>query len=83
MMGAMSTATNVHPPGYRLGTGPTEIEHLVAQAEVYTAAAEEMLDRIGLRKGATAIDVGCGVQGILHVLRERVGPAGRVVGLDL
>jgi SAM-dependent methyltransferase len=79
----MSTATSAHPPGYWLGTGPTEIEHLVAQAEVYAAEAEELLDRIGLQEGAAAIDLGCGVQGILHLLRERVGPAGRVVGLDL
>jgi ubiquinone/menaquinone biosynthesis C-methylase UbiE len=79
----MSTVTSAHPPGYWLGTGPSEIEHLVAQAEVYAAEAEELLDRIGLPAGAAAIDVGCGVQGILHVLRERVGSAGRVVGLDL
>jgi ubiquinone/menaquinone biosynthesis C-methylase UbiE len=79
----MSTVTSAHPPGYWLGTGPTEIEHLVAQAEVYAAEAEELLDRIGVRQGTAAIDVGCGVQGVLHVLRERVGPAGRVVGLDL
>jgi ubiquinone/menaquinone biosynthesis C-methylase UbiE len=80
---AMSTVTSAHPPGYWLGTGPTEMEHLLAQAEVYAAEAEELLDRIGLPEGAAAIDLGCGVQGILHVLRARVGPAGRVVGLDL
>jgi SAM-dependent methyltransferase len=68
---------------YWLGTGPTEIEHLTAQAEVCAPEADELLDRIGLRPGASAIDVGCGVRGILPQLRERVGPAGRVVGLDL
>lgn len=34
------------------------------------------------RYGASAIDVGCGVMGILHLLAARVGPDGRVVGLD-
>jgi len=28
------------------------------------------------------VDVGCGVLGTLHLLCERVGPDGRVVGVD-
>jgi ubiquinone/menaquinone biosynthesis C-methylase UbiE len=54
----------------------------VAQAEVYTPEANELLNTIGLESGANAIDVGCGVLGILHLLASRVGPGGRVVGLD-
>jgi SAM-dependent methyltransferase len=69
--------------GYWLGSGAAEIEHLVAQADVYAPEANELLDRIAPAAGASAIDVGCGVQGILPLLRERVGPAGRVVGLDV
>jgi SAM-dependent methyltransferase len=67
---------------YLLGDSPAEVRHLVEQAEVYAPEAEELLDRIDLSPGACAVDVGCGVMGILHLLAARVGPDGRVVGID-
>jgi ubiquinone/menaquinone biosynthesis C-methylase UbiE len=67
---------------YLLGDSTAEVEHLVNQAEVYADVAAELLDRVGLAAGASAIDVGCGALGILRLLCERVGPSGRVVGLD-
>jgi SAM-dependent methyltransferase len=41
-----------------------------------------MLDRIGIRPGWTCLDLGCGAMGILGPLSRRVGPAGRVIGID-
>jgi ubiquinone/menaquinone biosynthesis C-methylase UbiE len=67
---------------YLLGDSPAEIRHLVAQAEVYAREANELFDLIGVASGSTVIDMGCGVMGVLHLLAERVGSAGRVVGLD-
>ncbi|MBV9338685.1 MAG: methyltransferase domain-containing protein [Solirubrobacterales bacterium] len=67
---------------YLLGDSPAEVRHLVEQAQVYAPEAEELLDRIDLAAAASVIDVGCGVLGILHLLADRVGPAGHVVGLD-
>jgi SAM-dependent methyltransferase len=67
---------------YLLGDSAAELEHLVAQAEVYASEAEQLLDEIGLAAGTHAIDVGCGVLGVLALLAERVGEGGRVVGLD-
>jgi ubiquinone/menaquinone biosynthesis C-methylase UbiE len=67
---------------YLLGDSPAEIRHLVEQAQVYAEEATELLDLIGVETGSTVIDVGCGVLGIVHVLAERVGPDGSVVGLD-
>jgi SAM-dependent methyltransferase len=55
---------------------------LVEQAEVYAREAAELFDLIGVNVGMSAIDVGCGVMGVLHLLAERVGAEGRVVGLD-
>jgi SAM-dependent methyltransferase len=76
------SAGETRTDSYLLGHEAAEVEHLVAQAEVYAPEAEQLLDIIGLASGASAIDVGCGVLGILHLLPARVGPSGRVVGLD-
>ncbi|MBL7515136.1 class I SAM-dependent methyltransferase [Frankia sp. CNm7] len=38
---------------------------------------------MGLRAGAVALDAGCGTGRALPALRDAVGPAGRVIGLDL
>lgn len=67
---------------YLLGDSTAEVEHLVNQAEVFADVAAELLDQVGLAAGASAIDVGCGALGILPLLCDRVGPSGRVVGLD-
>ena len=67
---------------YLLGDSPAEIRHLVEQTEVYSHEANELFDLIGVAPNTTAIDVGCGVMGVLHLLAERVGGDGRVVGLD-
>ncbi len=39
--------------------------------------------RVGMREGWQAIDCGCGPIGGLAVMAEMVGPAGRVVGVDV
>jgi SAM-dependent methyltransferase len=67
---------------YLLGDSPAEIRHLVEQAEVYAQEAGELFDLIGVARGSATIDVGCGVMGVLHLLAERVGSDGTVVGLD-
>jgi len=67
---------------YLLGDSPAEIRHLVEQAEVYAKEATELFDLIGVGAGSAVIDVGCGVLGVVHLLAERIGADGRVVGLD-
>ena len=67
---------------YLLGDSSAEVEHLVRQAEVYAEEAGQLLDRVGIGVGATVIDVGCGALGIVDLLCARVGPGGRVVGVD-
>lgn len=77
------TSAPAGPSGrYLLGETPAEIRHLVEQAEVYAEEANQLLDLVGVEAGSAAIDVGCGVMGVLHLLAERVGDDGRVAGLD-
>jgi SAM-dependent methyltransferase len=67
---------------YALGKNPAESVRLQRQADELAIDSAALLDWVGLRPGADAIDLGCGPRGILDLLVERVGPTGRVVGLD-
>jgi SAM-dependent methyltransferase len=67
---------------YALGSSSGESARLQRQAEELAPDSLALLDRIGLRPGDSAIDMGCGPRGILELLCERVSPGGRVVGLD-
>ena len=68
---------------YLLAGGAAELERLRLQARVWEPEAEAMLDRIGVAPDAHCIDLGCGAKGILGPLSRRVGPSGRVVGVDV
>jgi ubiquinone/menaquinone biosynthesis C-methylase UbiE len=69
-------------PVYALGSDPEERQRLQRQADELRALSSELLDHTGLGAGDSAIDLGCGPRGILDLLAARVGPTGRVVGLD-
>jgi ubiquinone/menaquinone biosynthesis C-methylase UbiE len=67
---------------YALGSSSAESVRLQRQADELAPDSVALLDRIGLRPGDSAIDLGCGPRGILELLCERVLPGGRVVGVD-
>jgi SAM-dependent methyltransferase len=67
---------------YALGSSPGESARLQRQADELAADSVYLLDRVGLRPGQAAIDLGCGPRGILDLLAGQVSPAGHVVGLD-
>ena len=68
---------------YPLENRAGEIERLRIQAEGMAPDTLTMLDRIGVKPGWRCLDIGCGPGGITRLLSERVGPGGRVVGLDM
>jgi SAM-dependent methyltransferase len=68
---------------YPIESRSGEIERLHIQGAAMAPGAAEMLDRIGVAEGWSALDIGCGPGGITGLLAERVGRAGRVVGLDM
>jgi ubiquinone/menaquinone biosynthesis C-methylase UbiE len=59
-----------------------EIERLRLQAEAMAADAAVMLERAGVGPGWRCVDLGCGPGGITGMLAGKVGPTGRVVGVD-
>jgi ubiquinone/menaquinone biosynthesis C-methylase UbiE len=67
---------------YALGRTQDESARLQRQADELAPDSCALLDRVGLRPGQAAVDLGCGPRGILDLLAERVSPAGRVVGVD-
>jgi SAM-dependent methyltransferase len=72
-----------HGVVYALGHSPAEQDRLRHQAAELRPDSEALLDRVGIAAGGSAIDVGCGPEGILGLLAERVGPAGQVTGLEI
>jgi len=60
-----------------------ELERLRVQAAAMAPETHPMLDRFGPMAGWTCADVGCGPGGITDLLSNRVGPSGRVVGIDM
>jgi ubiquinone/menaquinone biosynthesis C-methylase UbiE len=67
---------------YPIESRAGEIERLRIQAEAWAPDAAAMLDRFGAMQGWKCVDIGCGPGGITALLGARVGPTGRVIGLD-
>lgn len=67
---------------YALGSNPAETARLRRQSDELRPQTAELLGRVGLTPGQSAIDLGCGPSGILDLLSAAVAPDGRVLGLD-
>jgi len=67
---------------YLLGHSAAEEDRLRRQVRELEPETRWLLDQLELRPGASAIDLGCGLEGILGLLAERVGPQGRVIGIE-
>jgi SAM-dependent methyltransferase len=67
---------------YPIQSSREEIARLRIQADAMAPDAAVMLARIGVGEGWRCLELGCGCGGIADLLSARVGPAGRVVGLD-
>jgi trans-aconitate methyltransferase len=66
-----------------LGVSSQEQQRLLEQAQDLAPEARWLLDRLGVRPGWRAVDLGCRPLGILDLLAQQVGPEGEVLGLDL
>ncbi len=70
------------PDQYFLGYREAEQQRLQRQAEELAHEARWLFEQTGLAAGARVVELGCGPQGCLDLLSERVGPSGRVVGVE-
>jgi SAM-dependent methyltransferase len=71
------------PDRYALGRTPQEHERLRTQARIWEAATGRLLDQVGLAPGASCLDAGCGPGETMRLMAHRVGPTGRVTGIDV
>jgi SAM-dependent methyltransferase len=70
------------PDPYFLGYRGAEQERLERQARELAAESAALFDRIGVTAGWRVVEIGCGPEGCLGLLAERVGAAGRVTGIE-
>ena len=80
-----ATGKGANPPAtavYALGRNPAESARLRRQSDELHRYSAELLDRVELKPGQSALDLGCGPSGIIQLLSDRVSPGGRVVGAD-
>ena len=67
---------------YLLGRSEAEEARLRQQIVDLAPNSEAHLDKIDIKPGERVADIGCGPGGVLHLLGNRVGPSGTVVGID-
>ena len=70
------------PDQYVLGYRRAEQERLQQQAQQLAHDSRWLFHTIGVAAGARVVEIGCGPHGCLELLAERVGPTGRVVGIE-
>jgi ubiquinone/menaquinone biosynthesis C-methylase UbiE len=76
-------AQKSNPDGYVHARDLNEYQRLRDQALMWQRATEEVLDRVGLRPGMSCLDVGAGPGAVMRLMADRVGPAGRVTGIEI
>lgn len=72
--------TNDH---YVIATGSRGRDRLRILTRVFAQTTGRLLDGLGIVEGMSCLDVGCGGGDVAVDLARRVGPSGRVLGIDL
>lgn len=72
-----------HDDEYFLGYSSAEQQRLQRQALELEQESTWLFDQIGVAPGSRVVELGCGPQGCLELLSNRVGPTGSVIGIEL
>ena len=68
---------------YVMGRTSHEYERLRRQSKLLEPITRSVLERVGLSAGMSCLDLGCGPGEVMRLMADRVGPSGRVVGIDV
>lgn len=66
----------------RYKTGAALYDVLSGERPVYRIGRVRAIDQLGLQAGDCVLDIGCGTGLNFPHLRQRIGPAGHIVGVD-
>jgi len=67
---------------YALGHSTQELDRLTMQARLMEPFTRRVFEQAGLGAGMSVLDVGSGAGDVAFLVREMVGPEGKVVGAD-
>lgn len=67
---------------YMLAQGSADVDRLALLNQLYGPPSEALLLEAGLQPGMRVVEIGCGSGNMTCWLAERVGPTGRVTGVD-
>jgi ubiquinone/menaquinone biosynthesis C-methylase UbiE len=68
---------------YVIRGGRAGYERLQLLAKVWSPSTSDLFDRVGIAEGSRCLDVGCGGGEVTFEIARRVGPEGRVTGIDM
>jgi ubiquinone/menaquinone biosynthesis C-methylase UbiE len=68
---------------YFLGQSNAEQGRLQQQSRELAQESAWLFDQIGIAAGSRVVEIGCGPQGCLELLSDRVGPEGYVLGIEI
>lgn len=68
---------------YTLGRTSHETTRLIEQSKIYGPSTERLCKRAGISERMRVLEIGSGAGDVALMLAERVGPAGRVIGIDV
>lgn len=77
-----SVGVSAAESAYLFGSSAAETERLQLQARILGPYTERFLDEAGISRGMDVLDIGTGAGDVALLLANRIGPDGRVVGID-
>ena len=79
----MAKARRANPDGYVHTRDAREYQRLGDQARMWQGATAGVLAAVGLGPGMSCLDVGSGPGAVMRLMADRVGPQGRVTGIEI